>query len=361
MGYRVISVAKSICHVATSSDSGKRLDALLAGYSYYVSRSAAVRAIEDGRVLVNGNNVAKKHVVSQGEAIVCQLDEPHENIKIKAQPIDLDIRYEDKDIIVLSKQAGLVCHPSADRNDNTLVNALLFHYGAENLCNVQGENDRPGIVHRLDGDTSGLMLAAKNDIAGKALMEDISVHAVDRRYITLVHGIIPYDSGMIDAPIARSANDRTRMVVRDTASAREAVTTFRVLERFDQGYHDSGYSLVECKLFTGRTHQIRVHMLYTQHPVVGDPTYCLNSLNNPTSQLGLKRQFLHSYFLNFDHPITGENMTFADDIPTDLKNALKVIENRSFEKTEEYETIAEILQSAPKPALKRVEYAESQF
>ncbi|MFR5090743.1 MAG: RluA family pseudouridine synthase [Adlercreutzia equolifaciens] len=177
-------------------------------------------------------------------------------------------------MLVLSKQIGLVCHPSVDHAHGTLVNALIWHCGEDNLCNVQGEEaDRLGIVHRLDRDTSGLMLAAKTDEAGRELMAQIQDRAVDRHYIALVHGIMAHDTGMIDAPIARSAERRCRMSRARRAERREAITTFRVLERFEAGPKDDGYSLIECKLFTGRTHQIRVHMQYTRHPIVGDPVY----------------------------------------------------------------------------------------
>ena len=217
---------------ATSSDAGQRIDAVLAAKGLYPSRSAAARAVEDGAVYVNGQTVAKKHSLSAGDTVVYELPDAPAAGPVQGQPIPLDIRYEDDDLLVISKQAGLVCHPSIDHADGTLVNALVYHCGADHLCNVQGEDDRPGIVHRLDRDTTGLMLAAKNDAAGMALMADIRDRAVDRRYLALVHGVIPHDTGMIDAPIARSLNERTRMAVRDCPSARDALTTFRVLERF---------------------------------------------------------------------------------------------------------------------------------
>lgn len=330
-------MSRSLCYVATAADAGKRLDALLAACGAYGSRSAAVRAIEAGKVLVGGKPAVKKHVVGCGDAIVYEEEEAAKPLALGGQPIPLDIRYEDDSLIVLSKQPGLVCHPSVDHADGTLVNALIHHCGAEHLCNVQGENDRQGIVHRLDRDTSGLMLAAKTDSAGYALMEDIAARRVDRRYIALVHGVVAHDTGMIDAPIARSLNERTRMAVRDCQSARDAVTTFRVLERFDHGAHDDGYTLVECKLFTGRTHQIRVHMQYTRHPVVGDPVYNAHAPRHASAQLGLERQFLHSYKLGFAHPETGEELSFSDTLPNDLRDALESIAARSRGRTPEGE------------------------
>ena len=252
---------------------------------------------------------------------------------------------------MLSKQIGLVCHPSVDHADGTLVNALIYHCGADHLCNVQGEDDRLGIVHRLDRDTSGLMLAAKTDAAGYALMEDIRDRAVDRHYLALVHGVIAPDTGMIDAPIARSANERTRMAVRDVPSARDAVTTFRVLERFEPRQHDDGYTLIDCKLFTGRTHQIRVHMQYAKHPLVGDPVYTANGPKDARAQLGLKRQFLHSFRIRFIHPETSEELEFADNLPRDLNEALRSLGDRSRGMTDAGREVAALLADAPRPSV----------
>ena len=344
-------MSRMLSYVAAPDDAGQRLDALLAARGLYPSRSAAARAVDDGLVFVNGAEVAKKHPVAPGDTIVYQVEEPVEPGPLRGQPIDLDIRFEDEDLIVLSKQVGLVCHPSVDHDDGTLVNALIYHCGAENLCNVQGEDDRLGIVHRLDRDTSGLMLAAKTDEAGYALMEDIRARAVDRRYLALVHGVIPHDTGMVDAPIARAEKERTRMAVRDAPSAREAVTTFRVLERFEHGARDDGYTLVDCKLFTGRTHQIRVHMQYARHPLVGDPVYVAHAPKDPSASLGLKRQFLHSFRLSFTHPLTGEELDFKDAPPCDLAQVLEGLAPRSLGRTEAGEEVAALLATAPRPRL----------
>lgn len=344
-------MARSLCHIVSAGDEGRRIDALLADRGLYGSRSAAARAVEAGKVFVNGQTVAKKHVVAAGDTVVYEVEDAPARTPLGGQPIDLDIRFEDDHLLVLSKQAGLVCHPSVDHDDGTLVNALIHHCGAQNLCSVQGEDDRLGIVHRLDRDTSGLMLAAKTDEAGYALMEDIRARAVDRRYLALVHGVIPHDTGMVDAPIARAEKERTRMAVRDVPSARDAVTTFRVLERFEHGPRDDGYTLIDCKLFTGRTHQIRVHMEYAKHPLAGEPVYRSRAPKDPTADLGLERQFLHSFQLAFTHPATGEELSFADNLPADLQAALDSLADRSRGRTEAGREVFELLRDAPHPRL----------
>ncbi len=321
-------MAASRCYVASAEDAGTRLDALMGERGMYASRSAAAKAIEAGRVLVDGQPASKKQSVRPGQAIVYEVDEETVDTPLRGEPIPLDIRYEDDHLIVLSKQAGLVCHPSDDHRDGTLVNALIYRYGANGLCDVQGEKDRLGIVHRLDMDTTGLMMAAKTNVAGEALMAAIQDHVIDRRYLALVHGVISIERGMVDAPIARHATERTRMAIRDCESAREAITTFEVLRRFEPGPRDNGYSLIDCKLFTGRTHQIRVHMEYAKHPLVGDPLYTANRPKAETANRGLKRQFLHSFKLSLDHPITGEHMEFEDDLPDDLQDVLDSLEDR---------------------------------
>lgn len=322
-------------YTVTAADEGMRTDVLCADRGIYASRSAAARACDEGRVLVRGQSVSKKHVVRAGDVVVYEVDEEPADTPLAGQPIPLDIRYEDDAVIVLSKQAGLVCHPAVDHADGTLVNALIYRFGAQNLCSVQGDRDRLGIVHRLDRDTSGLMLAAKTDEAGLRLMEAIRLRAVDRHYLALVHGVIARDTGMIDAPIARSWDVRTRMAVRDTPQARDALTTFNVLERFGAQSGDDGYTLVDCKLFTGRTHQIRVHMEFAGHPLVGEPVYRARAPKAPLADLGLERQFLHSYKLGFDHPISGEELLFVDRLPQDLRGALDALADRSAGRTDE--------------------------
>ena len=191
-------------------------------------------------------------------------------------------------------------------------------------------DDRPGIVHRLDKDTSGLMMVAKDDETQIALSEALKIRTIERRYITLVHGYIAPDTGLIDAPLARHHKDRLRMDVSDHPEAKQSVTTFRVLERFMAGARDDGYTLVECKLYTGRTHQIRVHMRYIDHPVVGDQLY---GRRHPKADLGLTRQFLHAYRIAFDHPITGARIDLLDPLGDDLAAHLRSLEESSMSRT----------------------------
>lgn len=341
-------------HTVRREQAGERLDSLLAAIGAYSSRSAAAKAVEEGRVLVNGAEVAKKRPAREGDVVVYELASTAPTGAVEGERIPLDIRFEDDHLLVLSKQAGLVCHPSVDHFGGTLVNALIYHCGFDHLCNVQGEDDRLGIVHRLDRDTTGLMLAAKDDATGYALMADIRDRAVDRRYLALVHGVIAADTGMIDAPIARSDRDRLRMAVRDVPSARDAVTTFRVLERFEPEAKDDGYTLVDCKLFTGRTHQIRVHMEYTRHPLVGDPVYTASAPGNPASGLGLCRQFLHSFKVGFDHPMTGEHLAFVDRLPDDLQRALDGLAGRSRGRTAAGIEVFGELEAAPAPSISAI-------
>ena len=313
-------------HVVEGDETGMRLDALLGGFEFIASRSAAARLIEDGLVLVDGVNAPKKHAVKAGERIEIEVP-PYDRGDLVPEDIPLDIRYEDAHMIVLSKQAGLVVHPAEGNWTGTLVHALLAH--SDELGSLQGD-DRPGIVHRLDKDTSGLMMVAKTDMAQVALQEAIKIRSVDRRYLTLVHGWIAPDTGLIDAPLGRDPRERMKMAVVDSATAKQSVTTFRVLERFEAGQFDDGFTLLECKLYTGRTHQIRVHMAYISHPCVGDQVYGQRKVK---ADLGLERQFLHAYRLELEHPITGEKMSFLDPPPEDLASRLARIAEYSSGRT----------------------------
>lgn len=313
-------------HVVAPFEAGERLDVLVGSLGVVASRSAAARLIEEGLVVIDGQPAAKKHLVKAGERLEIEVPPPDLG-DLQAEDIPLDIRYEDEHMIVLSKQADLVVHPAQGHWSGTLVNALLFH--AKQLGSLQGE-DRPGIVHRLDKDTTGLMMVAKTDDAQVALQEAIKIRSIDRRYLALLHGWIAPDSGMVDAPIARDMRDRLRMGVSDRLDAKQAVTTFRVLERFDAGPDDDGFTLVECKLYTGRTHQIRVHMAYIKHPVVGDQLYGAGRIK---ADLGLERQFLHSYRLELDHPITGAHLFLVDPPAEDLASRLERIAEYSVGRT----------------------------
>ena len=317
--------------VGPESD-GMRLDAFLATGEDMPSRSACARLVEEGSVTINETlATSKSEKVLLGDrvrALVEELDAPVGPLRPNPE-IPLDIRFEDDYLIVLSKQLGLVCHPSPGHVDDTLANALVAHCGYEHLGMLQGE-ERPGIVHRLDMDTTGLMVAAKDDATQKALQDLIRMRVLDRRYVTLVHGYVAHDEGTIETGIARSARDRIRMAVSDAPGAREAITTFRVLERFEAGRRDEGYTLMECHLYTGRTHQIRVHMRHIGHPLVGDQLY---GRGDERINRGLPRQFLHSWHIRFDHPVSGETIELADRLPDDLLDVLESLKETSMGRT----------------------------
>lgn len=323
---------------------GSRVDACLASFDAMPSRSACAKLVGEGRVSVNGVCVrSKSEPVYMGDMLQVSLpvaDEPPAGEgPLRPSPIELDVRFEDEYLLVLSKQAGLVCHPSPGHTDDTLANALVARCGYAHLGTLQGD-DRPGIVHRLDRDTSGLMVAAKDDVTQKALQDLIRMRTLDRRYITLVQGYVAPDTGLIDVGIARSTRDRLRMAATDAPGSREAITTFTTLERFEAGPKDEGYSLLECHLYTGRTHQIRVHMAHIHHPVVGDPVY---GAGDGRRNLGLDRQFLHSWHIEFDHPRTGETLCLADTLPCDLSRVLASLEDRSMGRTKAGERIVRAL------------------
>lgn len=318
-------------YLVDAADAGTRLDAYLGAQDGMPSRSACARLIEAGAAAINGEEcLSKKQVVAAGDRISVELpDAPEGDGTVIGQAIPLDIRYEDDHLIVLSKQRGLVCHPAHGHADGTLANALVYHCGAGHLGTLQGE-DRPGIVHRLDRDTSGLMLAAKDDETQLALQNLIRTRTLDRRYIALCHGEVTMDEGTINTGISRSARDRVKMAVSDDPFARQAITTFQVLERFDARRGDEGYTLVECHLYTGRTHQIRVHMRHINHPLVGDPLYGKGTAH---ANLDLDRQFLHSWRVRFNHPVTDEPIECRDELPWDLAAALDELEDRSLGRT----------------------------
>lgn len=323
--------------VGPSAD-GERIDAFLASQQDMPSRSACAKLVEAGAATINTTTVTQKSErVALGDRVDVLVPEPEPEVGslVPRPDIPLDIRFEDDHLIVLSKQAGLVCHPSPGHESDTLANALVAHCGEEHLGHLQGD-DRPGIVHRLDMDTSGLMLAAKDDETQRSLQDLIRLRVLDRRYVTLVQGYVAPDEGTIETGIARSTRDRLRMAVSDDPMARQAITTFRTLERFEAGRRDEGYSLLECHLYTGRTHQIRVHMRHIGHPVVGDALY---GRGGEAQNLGLRRQFLHSWHVRFDHPVTGQTIELADRLPDDLRRALQSLAGRSMGRTQAGERI----------------------
>ena len=275
----------------TSEHKGARLDAYLASAESSLTRSAAARLTEEGLVLVNGKAEAKNYRILGTETVEVTLPEAEET-EITAQDIPLDVAYEDDDVIVVNKPVGLVVHPAPGHADGTLVNALLHHCG-DSLSGIGGEK-RPGIVHRIDKDTSGLIIAAKNDHAHLSLTSQLSDHTLARTYECIVVGNIRDDSGTVDAPIGRHHTDRKRMAV-TPHNSRHAVTHYEVIARYP------GFTHLRCKLETGRTHQIRVHMAHIGHPILGDTVYGAKK-----AVPGLTGQCLHAVALKFIHPRTGE-------------------------------------------------------
>lgn len=289
---------------------GLRLDKALAELTD-LSRTVANEQIKLGQVLVNGQAKKAKYTVQAGDVISYQLPELEE-VEYVAENIPLEIVYEDADVAVVNKPQGMVVHPSAGHSSGTLVNALLYHI--KDLSGINGVM-RPGIVHRIDKDTSGLLMIAKHDQAHTKLAEELKGQKSLRKYLAIVHGNLPNDRGVIEAPIGRSEKDRKKQAV--TGKGKEAVTRFRVLERFGD------YTLVELTLETGRTHQIRVHMAYIGHPVAGDLTY------GPKKTLKGHGQFLHAQTLGFTHPRTGEVLTFTAEVPTIFQETLSKLRNQS--------------------------------
>ncbi len=291
-------------------DEGKRIDVFLADKLPQHSRSYIQKLLKDGLVLVNGEKVKPNHRVKAGTTIDMNIPPP-KKISLEPQAIDLDIIYEDDDIVVVNKPQGMVVHPAPGNYSETLVNALL--HKCRRLSGIGGVI-RPGIVHRLDKDTSGLLVVAKNDNAHKNLSQQIKDRTVKRIYWCIVERNIKHDIGIINAPIGRHPVNRKKMAVLNSPAARTAITHFRVLERFGE------YTLVEAKLETGRTHQIRVHMAYIGNPVVGDTTY-----GSRKQKFRLDGQALHARKLGFLHPVTGQYMEFEAPIPGYFEELLKLL------------------------------------
>ena len=284
-----------ICETA-----GERIDALLPRLVPELTRSGAQKLVESGAVLVNGKPVRKNYRSAVGDSILVALPEPEET-ELVPQDIPLDVVYEDSDLIVVNKPRGMVVHPAPGHPDGTLVNALLWHCG-DSLSGIGGER-RPGIVHRIDMDTSGLLVVAKNDAAHQGLSAQLSDHSMFRIYEAVVYGRLRDDSGTVDAPIGRHPVDRKRMAI-DPRGGRNAVTHWAVIDRYP------GFTHIRCRLETGRTHQIRVHMESIGHPIAGDLVY-----GKKRPEKGLSGQCLHARALEFTHPITGQHLHLECPLP----------------------------------------------
>lgn len=285
----------------------ERIDKFVAEINSEWSRSQVQQWIKDDVVTVNGKSVKVNYKVRENDEITVTIPEPEE-LDIQAEDMNLEIYYEDADVLVVNKPRGMVVHPAPGHTSGTLVNGLMHH--CTDLSGINGVM-RPGIVHRIDKDTSGLLMVAKNDVAHESLVNQLVAKTVTRRYKAIVHGVIPHDKGTIDAPIARNKKERQSMTVDE--NGKNAVTHFQVLERFKD------FTLVECRLETGRTHQIRVHMKYIGYPLAGDPKY------GPKKTLNMNGQALHAGILGFDHPRTGEYIQFEAPIPEVFEDALNIL------------------------------------
>ncbi len=285
---------------------GIRIDTYISQNTKY-SRSKIKSLIMDGNILVNSNKVSPSYKVKTGDIISINYEE--KEMFLEKEKMELDIIYEDKYLAIINKPSGLVVHPAVGNPNHTLVNGLLYHF------DIDGKGIRPGIVHRLDKDTSGLMVVAKDDITLEKLSELIKEKKVERCYIALVWGVLRHDKGKIDAPIGRDFNDRQKYTVTDI-NGKNSITNFSVIERYNNA------TLLKLKLETGRTHQIRVHLNYIGHPVVNDPVYSKRKIIDPNFG-----QMLHSESISFIHPITGENLRFSVEPPREFYNILEKIKN----------------------------------
>jgi len=298
----------SLQHVVTEKENKLRIDKLLADINPEQSRSQVQGWITKGLVKVNNEIIKANYKCQVGDIITWNTPEI-ETLDIEPENIPLDIVYEDQDLLVVNKPKGMVVHPSAGHQSGTLVNALLYH--CNDLSGINGV-ERPGIVHRIDKDTSGLLVVAKSDKAHTGLAEQLSNKDVERKYEAVVHGVINHDTGMVDAPIGRDLKDRQRMGI--VENGKPAVTRFHVLHRFKEFTH------IECQLETGRTHQIRVHMRYIGFPLVGDPKY------GPRKTLDTNGQVLHAKVLGFTHPVSGEWLRFEVEAPSYFQKLLETLE-----------------------------------
>ena len=289
-------------------DQQMRLDKYLAEQFPEQTRSYLQKLIKDGEVLVNGKNVKTGYQLSKGDEVSVNIPEPKE-LDVEPQKMDLDIVYEDDDVILINKPKGMVVHPAPGHTTDTLVNGLLYHC-KDNLSGINGVA-RPGIVHRIDRDTTGILIVCKNDMSHNSIAAQLKEHSINRRYRALVHGNLKEDTGTIEGPIGRHPIDRKKMAINER-NGKPAVTHYTVLERF------GNYTLIECKLETGRTHQIRVHMTSIGHPLVGDEVY-----GPAKCPFKLQGQSLHAMVLGFVHPRTGEYMEFSADLPEYFEDLLR--------------------------------------
>ncbi|WP_240413793.1 RluA family pseudouridine synthase [Paenibacillus periandrae] len=300
--------------IAEAQDQGERVDKFVTEASDEdVSRSLVQQWIKDGHLKVNGVPVKANYKLSTGDHLELMTPEPEE-LNLTAENIPLEVVYEDGDMIVINKPRGLVVHPAPGHYSGTLVNALLYH--CQDLSGINGVM-RPGIVHRIDKDTSGLLMAAKNDSAHQSLAAQLKEHTVVRKYLAVVHGNVTHEQGTVDAPIGRDPFDRKLYTVTERNS-KKAVTHFAVLERYGD------HTLLELRLETGRTHQIRVHMKFIGHPLVGDPAYGPSRGKGAT----MDGQALHAAILGFTHPRTGEHLQFEAEIPVDMQHLIHILKNR---------------------------------
>ena len=301
-------------YIVKQEEQGKRLDTYVANQKNELTRTAVQRLVEQEKILVNGKKQKVAYKVIEGDIVTVEESEA-KPIELKAQEIPLDIIYEDKDIIVVNKPKGMVVHPANGNPDGTLVNAIMA-ICKDSLSGIGGEI-RPGIVHRLDKDTSGLLIVAKNDKAHVNMSEQIKNHEVKKTYIALVRGIVKENEATIDIPIGRSRSDRKKMAV--DKNGRNAITHIKVLKRYDK------YTLLEINIETGRTHQIRVHLSHIGYPIIGDYTY-----SNGKNEFGVVGQCLHAKCLEFKHPVTGKEMKLEAPLPDYFVNILKNLDEGEF-------------------------------
>lgn len=299
-------------YIVSQEEKGKRLDTYIPSVDTDITRTSAQRLIEDGNILVNGKNAKVSYKIQENDKISVEIPEPKQ-IELKAKNIPIEIIYEDSDIIVVNKPKGMVVHPANGNPDGTLVNAIMA-ICKDSLSGIGGEI-RPGIVHRIDKDTSGLLIVAKNDNAHVKMSEQIKNHEVKKTYIALVRGVFKENEATIDMPIGRSTSDRKKMAV--NKNGKNAITHIKVLKRFDK------YTLLQVNIETGRTHQIRVHLSHIGYPIVGDYTY-----SNGKNEFDVIGQCLHAQKLEFKHPITQKDMCLEAELPQYFKDILDKLKDR---------------------------------